>query len=55
MRRRRVEDSGPGGVEIAMATVTSVPRAIRAVDPVWIPLRDGCRLAVKGRSPGPRP
>ena len=29
----------------AMTTVTTFPRAVRELDPVWIPLRDGCRLA----------
>ena len=30
-----------------MATVTSFPRAIHRVDPVWIPLADGSRLAAR--------
>jgi uncharacterized protein len=30
-----------------MTTVTSFPRSVREVDPVWIPLADGTRLAAK--------
>ena len=30
-----------------MTTVTSFPRAVREVDPEWIPLADGSRLAAK--------
>lgn len=30
-----------------MAIVTTFPRAVRVIDPVWIPLRDGCRLAAR--------
>jgi hypothetical protein len=30
-----------------MRTVTSFPRPIRELDPVWIPLRDGTRLAAR--------
>jgi len=30
-----------------MRTVTTLPRAIQELDPVWIPLSDGCRLAAR--------
>lgn len=30
-----------------MTTVTTFPRAVREMDPVWIPLRDGTRLAAR--------